>query len=517
MDDSRLSDPVERARLELGTLYRISRAAAHGSDVSGLFQEVFDVLEKDMGLSYGTLTLRRPDTDVFVIQASRGLTEEERRRGEYRLGEGITGSVAKTGKAEIVPDTASDPRFLNRTRSRKGMHAAFVCVPITHHGQVIGTLSTDRPSADAGVLERDLELLMLVASILAEAVAGIRERLDEAEGLRAENEELRRQLGDRYQPASMVGDSKTMRAVYAQIAQVAESAATVLVRGESGTGKELVARAIHHGSPRRDRPFVAVNCAALPETLIESELFGHEKGAFTGAASQRKGRFELADGGTLFLDEIGDITPAVQIRLLRVLQDRTFERVGGDRSLTVNVRVIAATSRDLEEAIRTVRFREDLYYRLNVFPIHLPPLRERRSDIVLLAEHFLAKHCAAYGKTVSRISATALTMMMAYHWPGNVRELENCMERAVLTASEDVIHGHALPPAVQGSVAAGRPPEDASSLVELVDSFERQLIGEALRRNRGVAAAAARSLRTTQRILGYRIRKLGIDPEEYRG
>ena len=512
-----------RGSLELQTLYRISRALAHGSDVSALLQEVFDVLARDMGLTYGTLTLRQPAGDVFGIQASRGLTDEERRRGEYRLGEGITGTVAQTGRPEIVPDIAKDPRFLSRTRLRTGRSTAFLCVPILHDNVVIGTLSADRPPADEKMLRQDFEFLQLVANLLAEAVSGIRRRLEVSEGLRAENEDLRRQLGDRYQPDNMVGDSKTMRAVYAQIAQVSPSTATVLIRGQSGTGKELVARAIHHRSPRADKPFVAVNCAALPETLIESELFGHEKGAFTGAARERKGRFELADRGTLFLDEVGDISPPVQIRLLRVLQERVFERVGGDHALKVDVRVIAATSRNLEEAIRDGRFREDLYYRLNVFPIHLPPLVERREDIVPLAEHFLRRYCQAHGKSIRRISIAALNMMMAYHWPGNVRELENCMERAVLTSTDDVIHGSALPPSVQGSVDPGsagalpREPEDGAGLADLVRSFEREVIVEALRRSGGVAAAAARELHTTQRILNYKIKRMGIDPRAYRG
>jgi Nif-specific regulatory protein len=300
--------------------------------------------------------------------------------------------------------------------------------------------------------------------------------------------------------------------------QVADSAATVLIRGESGTGKELVARALHYGSARRNGPFIGVNCAALPETLIESELFGHEKGAFTGAQQQRKGRFELANGGTLFLDEIGDISPAVQIRLLRVLQERVVDRVGGDVPITVNVRIIAATNRNLEAAIKEGRFREDLYYRLNVFPIYLPPLRERKSDILLLAEYFLKKHCEVYGKSIKRISTTAINMMMAYHWPGNVRELENCIERAVLTATDEVIHGYTLPPTLQTSEATHTAslPDDGANFRTLMESYEREILVDALKKHRGNAAGAARFLQTTQRIINYRIRQLGIDPKAYR-
>jgi Nif-specific regulatory protein len=334
----------------------------------------------------------------------------------------------------------------------------------------------------------------------------------------AENLRLRQELGDLYRPGNIVGNCGSMRHVYGQIAQVAGSTATVLIRGESGTGKELVARAIHFSSPRSSRAFVCVNCAALPENLIESELFGHEKGAFTGAMQQRKGRFELANGGTLFLDEVGDIRPSVQVRLLRVLQERSFERVGGDTTLSVNVRVIAATSRNLEQAIQDGSFREDLYYRLNVFPIHLPPLRERKSDLMLLADHFVQKYNDAYGKRVRRISTAAINMMMAYHWPGNVRELENCVERSVLTSADDVIHGYTLPPSLQTSEQTNTAtlPADGASLDAMVDAYRRELVIDALKKHRGNASAAARHLRTTQRKINYQIHRLRIEPGAYR-
>ena len=508
-----------RSPTEIAVLYKISKALVHRQAVSDLMQDVLDILETEMQMSRASLTLRQPDSDVFKIEASRGLTSEECQRGQYRLGEGVTGTVAQNAKSEVVPDISKDPRFLNRTQARTGQNNAFICVPIIHHGEVIGTISVDRPPpSDAATLDADLNFLTLLAGLLAEAVAAMRESLTEREGLVAENERLRRQLGDRYQPSNLVGNARSMRQIYEQIAQVAESNATVLIRGESGTGKELVARAIHFGSSRRNGPFISVNCAALPENLIESELFGHEKGSFTGAQQQRKGRFEMANGGTLFLDEIGDITPTVQVRLLRVLQERTFERVGGDVPITVNVRIVTATNRNLEEAIKENQFSEALYYRLNVFPIYLPPLRERKSDILLLAEHFLRKYCEVYGKSIRRISTTAINMMMAYHWPGNVRELENCMERAVLTAADDVIHGYALPPTLQTSEATQTAilPENGASLETMIESYEREIIVDALKKHRGNAAAAARFLQTTARIMNYRIRQLGIDHKSYK-
>ena len=505
---------------ELAILYQISQAAAtRPHTVSELLTEVLDIMETELGVVCGTFTLRKQDTDIFVIEASRGLTPEEKKRGQYKLGEGITGRVAQTGQSALIPDITKDSRFLNLTKSRTNKQTAFICVPVICRKAVIGTMSIDLSlTTDVEELRRYQRFLELVANILAEAVASIREELEEREGLISENERLRRQLGDRYRMNNIIGNCSAMRSVYEQIVQVADSTATVLIRGESGTGKELIARAIHYGSERRNNAFISVNCAALPENLIESELFGHEKGAFTGATQQRKGRFEMANGGTIFLDEIGDISPAVQVRLLRVLQERTFERVGNSESVTVNVRILAATSRNLEKEMVDGAFREDLYYRLNVFPIILPPLRERRSDIMLLADHFLQKYGEVYGKNIKRISTSAINMMMAYHWPGNVRELENCLERAVLTASDEVVHGYNLPPSLQTSDETQTSifPKDGADIKTMVESYEKEIIIDSLKKHRGNAAASARYLNTTQRIINYRIQKLGINPDDYK-
>ena len=504
---------------ELEILHRISRAMAHQHNVAALLDEVLDILERDMGLSRGTLSLRQPGSGILRIEASRGLTAEERERGQYKLGEGVTGRVAETGEPALVPDITKEPEFLDRTRSRQDRKVAFLCVPILYQREVIGTMSIDHPVAEDEDLRHDLKFLELVADILAQGVARIREELEERESLRAENVRLRQQLGDRYQPGNIIGNCGSMQQMYDQIAQVADSPATVFIRGESGTGKELVARAIHYSSPRRNNAFVSVNCAALSETLIESELFGHEKGAFTGASQQRKGRFELANGGTLFLDEIGDISPGVQVRLLRVLQEKEFERVGSEKTIRVNVRIITATAQDLEAAMNEGRFREDLYYRLNIFPIHLPPLRDRRPDIMLLTDHFAQKYGEVYGKPIRRISTAAINMMMQYHWPGNVRELENCIERAVLTSTDGVVHGYSLPPSLQTGDQTNTAvlPAEGANLRAMVESYEREIIIDALKKHRGNAAAAARELRTTQRIMNYRVKNLGIVARNYRG
>ena len=507
-----------RAEKELEILYRISQAMAHQHGIADLLDNVLDILENEMGLSRGTLTLRRADSDIFEIEASRGLSAKERQRGSYKLGDGITGAVAESGQPALVPDISQNANFLDRTRTRQAEKLAFICVPIVHQSRIIGTFSIDRPPAPEEDLQQDLNFLQLVSDLLAEAVSRIRAENEERDSLVAENLKLKQELGDRYRPSNIIGNCHSMRAIYDQIAQVSDSPATVLIRGASGTGKELVARAIHFNSPRRNNAFVCVNCAALPEHLIESELFGHEKGAFTGAMQQRQGRFELANGGTIFLDEIGDISTAVQVRLLRVLQERSFERVGGSNPIAVNVRVITATSVDLEKAIAENRFREDLYYRLNVFPIMLPRLRDRRSDIILLADHFVQKYNESYGKNIRRISSAAINMMMAYHWPGNVRELENCIERAVLTSIDNVIHAYSLPPSLQTEeqTKTGLIPTKGASLKDMVNAYEREILVDALKKHRGSAAAAARFLQTTPRILNYRINQLGIDRSRYK-
>jgi Nif-specific regulatory protein len=303
--------------------------------------------------------------------------------------------------------------------------------------------------------------------------------------------------------------------MYEQMAQVAATNTTVLIRGESGTGKEMVAHAIHYNSPRANKPFVKVSCAALPDSLIESELFGYERGAFTGAEQRKKGRFELAEGGTLFLDEIGDINLATQVKLLRVLQEREFERLGSTETVKVNVRLLAATNKDLERAIAAGTFREDLYFRLNVFTIFVPPLRERKADLLLLVDHFLEKLSREHRKSIKRISTPAIDMLMSYHWPGNVRELENTLERAVLMCDGQVIHGHHLPPSLQTAEASGT--VTRVSLSDAVAGFEKDLIQDALKTTRGNRAKAARLLDTTERVLSYKVRKYAIDVRRFQG
>jgi Nif-specific regulatory protein len=494
----------------LALLEEASGLLDEAEDLAAAVHPVLAALSRHLDIECATLTVLNRRTSEILLHEAVGLTDEQRQRARYRLGEGITGQVVESGAPLVVPSVAGEPRFLNRTRNpqeRGAADMAFICVPVKHGNETIGALSAECPYADHAMLDQDLRILSILASLIAHAVR-LKQFAEEEVALLAENQRLQRELADRYRPANIVGNSREMAPVYEMIGQVAQSDATVLIRGESGTGKELIAQAVHYGSRRSDGPFVRVNCGALPEGLIESELFGHERGAFTGAVQQRPGRFERASGGTIFLDEIGDLPASVQVRLLRVLQEREFERVGGHATLRADVRVVAATNRDLEHDIEHGRFRADLYYRLNVFPVHVPPLRERRTDIILLADHFIEKYGQRHGRSIVRLSTPAIDLLMAYHWPGNVRELENAIERAVLLADGDVIHARLLPPSLQ---MARLDDKRSGPLRAQLHALEKELIIDALKANKGNRAAAARQLGITERIMGLRVTRYGLE------
>jgi Nif-specific regulatory protein len=499
----------------LGTLYKVSQVLAAGARQKEALATVLDILDKGLGLARGTITILSLDGKEIKIEAAHNLSQEQSRRITYRIGEGVTGKVMQTGKPIIVPKVSQEPLFLNRFErwNVTKQDLSFICVPIKIDNDVIGTISVDRPFEETAPLEEEMRILSIVASMIANDLRARREAAIGRQKLEDENLRLRSELEGRFRPENIIGNSNAMRDVYRQIHQVAASETTVLIRGESGTGKELVAHAIHFSGPRSDGPFVKINCAVLNENLLESELFGHEKGAFTGAIQTRKGRLEEANNGTIFLDEIGDFSSATQVKLLRVLQEKEFERVGSNRTLKTNARIIAATNRDLEKAVDKGSFRQDLYYRINVFPILLPPLRDRKDDILLLADFFVEQYAKRMNKDVRRISTPAINMMVLYHWPGNVRELENCIERAVLLSSDGVIHGHHLPPTLQTSDATGT--VGTGSLKERINLFERDLIIDALKRCNGNLTSAARDLKTTPRILRYKVKELGIDFKRY--
>ena len=502
---------------ELEALYRISQILAAATRQRQMLEEVLEVLYNDLGMTRGTIMLLSPDGQELMTEVAHNLSSAQHQKIRYRAGEGVTGRVVQTGKPAIIPKISQEPLFLDRIHKRRGLtkdEISFICVPIAIGSQVVGALSADRVFDESASLDEDLRVLSIVAGMIANDVNARRLAAAERHTLEEENLRLRSELEDRFRPENIIGNSSLMREVYRAIHQVAGSDTTVLVRGESGTGKELVGHAIHYSSPRAQGPFVKVNCAALSETLLESELFGHEKGAFTGAIQARKGRIEEADGGTLLLDEVGDFSPAVQVKLLRVLQERQFERVGSNKATKVNVRIIAMTNRDLEKAVADGTFRQDLYYRVNVFQIFLPPLRERKDDILLLADHFVERYARKMSKDVRRITTPAINMMVMYHWPGNVRELENCIERAVLLSTDGVIHAHHLPPTLQTSDASDT--VGSGSLEERVNLFERDVIVDALKRTSGNVSAAARDLGTTARIIGYKMRQLDIDYHRFR-
>ena len=483
---------------KLAMLVEVSQALTGTLNLQAGLYGVLEVLERRCGALRGAIALLEEASGMLVVEAALGYPRPSG-RVRHRVGEGVTGMVAQSG----TPAVASRDEV------------TFICVPIALDGGTAGTLAIEQPHVPGHDADRTVSALCITAGMIAQALR-IQRLIDaERRQLVEENTQLRQELRERYEFTHLIGNSGPMRRVFEQVGQVVGTTATVLIRGESGTGKELIAHALHQHSPRAGKPFVRVNCAALPETLVESELFGYERGAFTGAQARRKGRFELADGGTLFLDEIGELSPSTQARLLRVVQEREFERLGGTSTIGVDVRLITATNKDLERAQLEGTFREDLYYRLNVFTIWVPPLRERKSDILLLADHFVEKYTRLHGRSIKRISTPAIDMLVSYHWPGNVRELENTIERAVLVADGDVIHGHHLSPTLQTAEASGT--VVSGSLGEAVTAFESNLIQDALKTTRGNRARPARLLGTTERIINYKIRRYGIDPRRFRG
>ena len=511
---------VERELKELQLLFDVSQALNTSMDLEEALQPVLKKMAAHMGMMRGTITILNRETRELEIDIAYGLSSEERSRGHYRLGEGVTGKVVETGLPAVIERVSEEPQFLDRTRTRKReIHRhkkdiSFICVPIRIGAQTIGAMSADRLFSEEVSLEEDVRLLTIISSLLAQAIRLRRQAREHEKALRDEKDRLQSEILDRFKPVNIIGNSHAIAQVYRLVNQVASSNATVLIRGESGVGKELVAEAIHVNSSRADKPFIKVNLAALPENVLESELFGHERGAFTGAVSMREGRFEMAHGGTLFLDEIGDLPPSTQVKLLRVLQEKEFERVGSSKSIKVDVRVISATNRNLETLIEHGQFRMDLYYRLNLFPIFVPPLKERRTDIMLLADYFVERAGKKHGKQVRRISTPAIDMLMSYHWPGNVRELENCIERAVLVSADSVIHSHHLPPSLQTAKASGTMPQ--GKLEASLSALEYEMIVDALKFARGNAASAARLLGISERLMGLRIRKFRIDSARYK-
>src|SRR5690349_15838629 len=499
---------------KLSTLVEISQALSGTLDLRSGLTRALELLEQHHNVVAGFVTLKHDENNELEVIATSPRTPSPV-RGRVRSVDNVTDQVIRTGRAVVVPNVLDEPMLKAKFADRpKPANRSFISVPISLNRRPAGALTVELDFKSDRLYDRSAKFFGVVASMIAQALKV--QRLVEAERQRLvdENAHLRQELRERYDFSNLVGTSNAIRQVYEQVAQVARTSTTVLIRGESGTGKELIAHAIHYNSLRARKPFVKVSCGALPDTLMESELFGYEKGAFTDAHARRKGRFELAEGGTLFLDEIGDINLPTQVKLLRVLQEREFERLGGTETVKVNVRLIAATNKDMEQAIEQGTFREDLFYRLNVFVIFIPPLRERKPDTLLLADHFLQRFSTEHGKDIRRISTPAIDMLTAYHWPGNVRELQNVIERAVLVCDGHVIHAHHLPPTLQTAEASGT--IMSVSLEEAMNAYEKDLLQDALKSARGNRAKAARLLRTTDRIFNYKVRKLGIDWKRFK-
>ncbi|MDR3340898.1 MAG: sigma 54-interacting transcriptional regulator [Candidatus Symbiothrix sp.] len=503
------------AETDLEFLVNISNVLSHSEDIYKDMESLLEELCKFMKAQYSMMTIVDPNQNKIMTSAAYGLTKEEMSRGIYQVGEGIIGKVVENGEPVIIPDVSKDKVFLNKMEIKQlnGKTTAFLCIPIIIKSEIVGTLSMHKVHHYDMDFRHEIKFLNIIGTLIGKNVSIRRKQIEELEELRKEN--LRLKSTDKpFKPDNIIGNSSLMHDLYQLIERVSPTNTTVMIRGESGVGKELIAEAIHKASTRTSKPFVKVNCSALPENLIESELFGHEKGSFTGANNSHTGRFEMANGGTIFLDEIGDVPLSIQVKLLRVLQQKQIERVGGSKTIDVDVRIITATNRNLEEMIKNDTFREDFYYRIHVFPIYVPALRERRADITILTDHFINKINKQNNMNVKRITGGALDMLMMYSWPGNIRELENVIERAMILTADNVIHSYNLPPTLQTGVSSNTIHEGALDLI--LGKVEKQMIIDSLIANNGNMAKSALQLGVTERIMGLRIKKYDINIQNYK-
>jgi Nif-specific regulatory protein len=516
----------ETQGLELLALYRVTELIGTAVDLDKTLSRILGVLGDTMKMERSTLLFFDKAKQKLMIRASCGLSEREVMRGVYRPDEGVCGQIFQTRSPFVVPDINSEPLFLNRTGARSKVRKSkisFLGVPVMVSGNPEGVLTVDRLFGDDVSFEEDIRFLTVLATLVAQFVTLHREIEKKEAKLIEENASLKAKLHHVHKGHFIIGHSKPMQEVFSVIDKISSSNVTTLLLGESGTGKELVAKAIHEGGRRKDNPFIKVNCAALPETLLESELFGHERGAFTGAHASRPGRFELADEGTIFLDEIGEMPLSVQAKMLRVLQEKEFERIGGTKTFNVDVRIVAATNVSLEQAVANGKFRADLYYRLNVVPIVLPPLRDRKEDIPLLFSHFLGKSNERNGRKI-KITSELLDFLIGYSWPGNVREMQNLVERMVILAEGERLGLGDLPPSlftmkqltpeITKEVSAKEYSREPTFTRKSLEDIERTEIEAALRRNGWVQVRAAHELGLTERQMGYRIKKYGLNRYE---
>jgi len=502
---------------ELSTLYDISAIISNHYDLKTSLEKSIKILKNSLNLTNCTVHVLDDDNDLLKVFASIELTGIQKNLSTYKLGEGVTGLAAQSKEPVVVENIHSDSLFLNKSGKRDYTNLSYVAVPLVVENETVGVLGATLTKSTEIGFEDCVRILTIIGSIFAQTIYSYQLNIKEKERLEDLKSYYKMEWDSKvHNFGDIIGDSPKMEQVFQVIQRIAQSEVTVLVRGETGTGKELVAAAIHKRSKRADEPFIKLNCAAITDTLLESELFGHEKGAFTDARETRKGRFELADKGTLFLDEIGDISPSAQVKLLRVLQEREFERVGGSKTIKVNVRLVAATNRNLEQMVKEGKFREDLYYRLNVIPIDLPPVRERGNDIKLLVNFFLERAMKNHKKVV-KILDEAMDILTAYPWPGNVRELENTIERIVLMGNENGIDSFdmsLLLPALDKDKVGNKPIAASKQPVKKsLEEMEKEAIEEALLANNFNQSHAAKELGITLRQIGYKINKYGITNE----
>ncbi len=507
----------KKEMFEISALNELATAVIHGKSTAAMLTGVIKVMQRRMGLISGEFVMQH--NTFWSAEKMLGFDFKDLTGafGKWKTTRIFEGELGELIAAEVLTEQDMNARFPNHELAcdtEDGIST--IRIPLRYRQSFIGFFIFSRKEDDWGERsERIAALMELVGGLIADVAETRTNQLIERGRLIAQN----RRLKKRIEPVAedIIGESDSMREVYTQVRQVAPTDATVLIRGSSGTGKELIARSIVALSPRKGRPFLTINCAALPETLIESELFGHEKGSFTGAVDRRIGRAEAANGGTLFLDEIGDLTPATQVKLLRFLQERTFSRLGSNVELHSDVRFIAATSRNLEDLMARKLFREDLYYRLNIFSIQVPDLAERRGDILLLAHHFAKKFNIKYHKDVKKLSPEVTAVFIDYKWPGNVRELENCIERAVLTATDETIRIANLPPVMRPTGYVPGVADDGTgagtegkTLDEMTASYEKSVISASIEKYRGNLSAAARSLGISPRMMYYKMGRLGV-------
>jgi Nif-specific regulatory protein len=526
---------------EISLLYDIAVTLASSTDAKETFERCMRLLKRNSYIDRATLFVLNDEGDELELFASIDLTPQQQKMARYKLGEGATGLAAKSAEPVVIENIHNNINYLNKIGTLNTKSISYVAVPIIQDDGVIGVISANINSSSVMDFDDIVRMLTIVGSLFGGTISMQKRFSEEKESLSELKTYYKDQVLSEYKFENIIGKSSKMRVIFSMLETVAPSDATILVRGETGTGKELIATAVHNLSHRKNGPFIKLNCAAISETLLESELFGHEKGAFTDARETRKGRFELADGGTLFLDEIGDITPSLQVKLLRILQEQEFERVGGTKTIKTNVRLVAATNRNLEEMVKKGEFREDLYYRLNVIPLNLPPLRERYEDVKLLVEHYLHKFCKEHKKQM-QLSKEAMELLLDYPWPGNIRELQNTMERIVLICREGVIEpqmlSHVLPfnfqkiymqeetapkasvqetprmpqeqpPMQHPSAASVQQPQALTK--KSLDELEKEAILQALIEHRGIQTKAAAQLGMSARQIGYKIKKYGIE------